>query len=70
MTQHWSASTDDKALFAPSGRQLAGQLAKATALTFEFTPFDASPAVARFDLKGIADHIGGIGQACGWTSNK
>lgn len=70
VTEHWSASTDDKGLFAPSGRQLAGHLAKTDTLTFEFTPFDESPAVARFNLKGIAEHIGEVGQACEWTPKR
>jgi hypothetical protein len=38
-------------------------------LTFQFTPFDANPAVARFDLRGLETHLGKVADACGWSLN-
>lgn len=64
VTEHWSESTDSKGLFAPNGRQLIARLVKADVLTFEFTPFDANPAIASFNLKGLAEHVGDLAKAC------
>jgi type VI secretion system protein VasI len=78
----WGESTADDALFAeeseytrrndvvyPSGQLvvLAKELAKTTTLTFQFTPFDGSPQIAAFDLRGLNSHIGKVAEACGWT---
>jgi len=56
-TEHWSESSNDQSLFAPDGSGLAKQLVGARILTFEFTPFNANPAVARFSLQGLEQHI-------------
>ena len=67
VNQQWYQSTDGKGLFAPNGRQLAARLARVKVLTFEFTPFQANPAIVRFHLNGLTDHIGQLAKACGWT---
>jgi len=59
-------STDHKALFTTDGVAYAKQLAAATTFTFEFTPFDGSPQVARFDVQGLRDHLNKVAEACGW----
>lgn len=66
ITQHWSASTDGKALFAPNAINLAKQLNNHSKFTFQFTPFQANPAIAVFELDGIDKHIGEVKKACGW----
>ena len=48
--QRWSQSTDNEALFAPNAVQMARNIAKAKTLRFEFTPFNASPVIATFDV--------------------
>jgi hypothetical protein len=65
-TQYWSESTDHEALFAPNPTQLAKQLLKVKTLTFQFTPFNASPAVVRFNLEGLGPHLEKVANACGW----
>src|SRR5579862_1679559 len=80
--EFWNESTADDALFADSEAYgmrtkieyaagplvlLARELAKAKTLTFQFTPFNGSPQVATFDLRGIETHIGRLAEACGWT---
>lgn len=67
-TQHWSESTDHNALFAPNAVQLAKQLVRAKTLVIEFTPFDASPAVTRFNLQGLGTHLEKVASACGWQA--
>jgi type VI secretion system protein VasI len=72
----WSESTDHHALFAKDlyyGDRLetiidfAKKLAGASTLTFQFTPFDGSPQVARFDLRGLDVHLHKLAEACGWA---
>jgi hypothetical protein len=65
-TQHWGESTDHQALFAPNGRSLAKQMRGATTLVFQFTPFNASPATAKFNVRGLDKHLGLVAEACGW----
>lgn len=65
-TQHWDESTDHEALFAPNAIQFARELVGSKTLTFQFTPFDASPAVARFNLEGLAPYLQKAASACGW----
>jgi hypothetical protein len=66
ITQHWSESTANDALFAPNAVQLARRMAKAKTVAFEFTPFDANPAVVRFNLDGLRPHPDTVASACGW----
>lgn len=65
--QTWTESTDDEALFAPNPISLARRIAKAKSLRFEFTPFNAPPAVATFSLEGAGAGVKGVARACGWT---
>jgi Type VI secretion system VasI, EvfG, VC_A0118 len=78
--ENWSESTDHTALFASDiiwnnheptfqgGRiEFAKRLAGASQLTFQFTPFDGSPQVARFDLRGLDIHLHDVAEACGWA---
>jgi type VI secretion system protein VasI len=46
--------------------EFARQLGEAKNLTFEFTPFDASPKIIRFNLFGLEKHLPTVAQACGW----
>ena len=46
-------STDHEALFSPNALTLVNQMAAAQTMTFEFTPFSASPQVVTFDVWGL-----------------
>ena len=65
-TQQWSESTDHEALFAPSAIQFAKALVNAKTLTFQFTPFNASPAVVHFNVEGLRPYLNTVASACGW----
>jgi len=78
--EDWSESTDHEALFASDmiwtdheptysgGRiEFAKRLAGASRLTFQFTPFDGSPQVAQFDVRGLDPHLHKVAEACGWA---
>lgn len=47
--------------------EFAKKLAGASKLTFQFTPFDGSPQVAQFDVRGLNPHLHKIAEACGWA---
>ena len=63
----WSESTDHKSLFIGNGMALAKELSKANAFTFQFTPFEGSPQVAQFDVRGLDPHLHKLAEACGWA---
>lgn len=73
----WDDSTDHKTLFLRSltldpmsfhdAIPFAKQLAKASKLAIEFTPFESVPEVVRFDVRGGEAHLNKVGQACGWS---
>lgn len=70
VTEHWGESTAHEALFSSrDGIEFAKQLAEAQTLTFQFTPFDANPAIARFNLRGLDTHLRKVAEACGWSMN-
>jgi type VI secretion system protein VasI len=79
---HWGESNDHKALFASdqiydakgetsafSGGAIkfAKKLFQASMLTFQFTPFDGTTQVARFDLRGLDPHLHKLAETCGWA---
>lgn len=66
VTQHWSASTDDKALFSPNAIEFAKMLVGSKSLAFEFTPLNANPAIIHFRLEGLAPYLQKAAAACGW----
>jgi predicted Ser/Thr protein kinase len=66
ITQWWRQSTDSKALFASSPIVLSRRLTKSNRLRFRFTPFNASPAIASFDLRGLDRLLPKVANACGW----
>lgn len=57
LTQSWTESTDQEALFSPSPVSLVNKMAAAQTMTFEFTPFDAAPQAISFDVRGLGRHM-------------
>src|SRR5467141_2684417 len=51
----WNESTDGKALFAANPVRFANRLNKAKIFRFEFTPYNASPAIAEFHVDRVQD---------------
>ena len=66
VAQQWFDSSDKQALFAPDGVALARQIANARVMYFGFTPYNASPVVAEFDVRGFDDLIQSVATICGW----
>jgi type VI secretion system protein VasI len=67
-TEYWSESGDHKALFAERDSiEFAKALSGASTFTFQFTPFDASPQTAQFNVGGLGPHLHKLAEACGWA---
>jgi hypothetical protein len=64
-TARWPDSSEHDALFAPNGAAFAARLLKARTLRFGYTPHNAAPVVAHFDLPGLSDQLAAAGRACG-----
>lgn len=62
----WSDSTDNLALFSPSGVDLAKRLAKTKRLRLQFVPNNSDPQIVEFDTTGFDQVIGEIARPCGW----
>jgi hypothetical protein len=62
--QKWKASTDRQALFAPNTAQFIKQLMSVKTFLFEFTPFNKSAQVVKFDVSGLDTQIDKIATAC------
>jgi hypothetical protein len=65
-SQLWSDSTNNEALFSPSGVALARRLAKTKRFRLQFTPFNANPQIIEFDTTGFDQVIAEIARPCGW----
>ncbi len=64
-TERWPDSAEHDALFAPDGAAFARRLAQTGRLRFGFTPHNAQPVEASFDLEGAADAIAPVLARCG-----
>ena len=56
-TERWPDSVAHDALFAPDGAGFAQELSRARTMRFGYTPHNAAPVVAQFDVAGLADRI-------------
>jgi hypothetical protein len=63
--ERWPDSADHDALFAPDGPAFARRLLGAQSLRFGFTPHNAPPVVASFDVTGLAELMRPVARFCG-----
>ena len=61
----WPDSLEHDALFAPDGARLARRLMTAGTLRFSFTPHNAPPVTAIFDVHGLAQRMAPVAKFCG-----
>jgi hypothetical protein len=64
VAQHWLDSADHRELFAPDGMVLARQIAQARTMRFGFTPFNSSPVVVDFDVRGFGGPLESVMKTC------
>jgi hypothetical protein len=65
-SERWLASDEYDALFAENGVSAARRIAGAHAMRFAFTPYNAAPVVARFQVAGFDAVVPRLAQACRW----
>ena len=66
VTEPWADSEEHDALFAPDGAAFARRVAGARVLRFGFTPHNAAPVTAEFQVAGLAELIATSARECGW----
>jgi hypothetical protein len=64
-TERWPDSVAHDALFAPDGTTFARQLVGARTMRFGYTPHNAAPVVAHFDVQGLGDRLSPGAPPCG-----
>jgi hypothetical protein len=70
IAEQWLVSEGQGELFAPDGVALARQLARAHTMRFGFTPFNASPVVLEFDVRGFAGPFASVAKTCGLVARQ
>ena len=63
--ERWPDSVEHDALFAPDGASLARRLMTAGTLRFSFTPHNAAPVTAVFNVHGLAEQLKPVAKHCG-----
>ncbi len=66
-TERWADSAEHDALFASDQAAFANRLMSATTLRFGYTPHNAEPAVAVFQVSGLGELIEPFAKVCGPT---
>jgi hypothetical protein len=65
-TTRWPDSAEHDALFAPDGDAFVQRVLAARTLRFGYTPHNAEPAVAQFNVRGLGELIEPAAKDCGW----
>jgi hypothetical protein len=66
-SERWPDSEEHDALFARDGAAFANRLARSRTLQFGYTPHNAAPVVAQFNVAGLDAHLARAGRECGLT---
>jgi hypothetical protein len=63
-SERWPDSSAHDALFAPDGRRLLQEIGQARTFSFGYTPHNAGPVVAHFDVAGLRERLGSAARYC------
>jgi hypothetical protein len=63
----WPDSAEHDALFAPDGAAFARRLKDVSTFRFGFTPHNAAPVTAHFQVSGLRERLAPVAKACGST---
>ena len=66
VTETWSLSTDNEAVFAPEAIKFIKQLMIYDVLMVKTTPFNSEPLTLVFDTTGLDQEIDDLRKACKW----
>lgn len=61
-----SKSTDGEALFLSQSVGLIKKMLQHSSLLFEFIPFNSSPVITTFDLRGLSEAVKPLRDTCKW----
>jgi hypothetical protein len=65
-TVRWPDSAEHDALFSPDARGFAERVMRARSLRFGYTPHNAAPVEAHFQVSGLAELFEPVAKECGW----
>jgi hypothetical protein len=65
-TVRWPDSSEHDALFSPDARGFAERVMRARSLRFGYTPHNAAPVEAHFQVSGLAELFEPVAKDCGW----
>ena len=65
-SERWPDSAEHDALFAPDATAFAHRVMSAHTLRFGYTPHNAEPAEAVFEVSGLTDLVTPSAKDCGW----
>ncbi len=63
--ERWPDSVEHDALFAPDGQAMARRLLAARQMRFTFSPHNAAPVTATFEVAGLSEHLTPVAKRCG-----
>jgi hypothetical protein len=66
VTETWSLSTDNEAVFAPEAIKFIKQIMIYDVLMVKTTPFNSEPLTLVFDTTGLDQEIDDLRKACKW----
>jgi hypothetical protein len=68
ITERWPDSAEHDALFTRDGAAFTQRLIDARTMRIGYTPHNAAPVVAEFQVSGLGDLVGAFAKECGWPS--
>ena len=66
--ERWPDSVEHDALFAPDGKGMAGRIQASREMRFTFSPHNAAPVTATFEVAGLSELLAPIAKRCGGNS--
>ena len=66
VTETWSLSTDNEAIFAPEPVQLIKRMMANELFLIKTSPFGSSPVTLQFNTAGLEKEVAPLREACSW----
>jgi Type VI secretion system VasI, EvfG, VC_A0118 len=63
--ERWPDSVEHDALFAPDGKAMARRILASKQMRFTFSPHNAAPVTATFDVAGLQERLAPVAKRCG-----
>ena len=63
--ERWPDSVEHDALFAPDGKAMARRILASRQMRFTFSPHNAAPVTATFDVSGLQELLAPVAKRCG-----